>query len=103
MGGIGVAEQGIEVVPDPDGVGPHLIGRPPRIPHRGDGGALRLDLDADMDGVGGVETRHAAILTHAVGNVTDDQYPDFPLFVGQLGGNDTGSSPSDHWWHVSGS
>ena len=65
VGGIGVAEQGIEVVPDPDGVGPHLIGRPPRIPHRGDGGALRLDLDADMDGVGGVETRHAAILTHA--------------------------------------
>ena len=65
MGGIGVAEEGIEVVPDPDGVGPHLVGRPPRIPHRGDGGALRLDLDADMDGGRGIKTRHAAILTHA--------------------------------------
>ena len=56
-----------------------------RIPHRGDGGALRLDLDADMDEVG-IKRAMPRSRHTPVGKVTDDPHPDFPLFVGQLGG-----------------
>ena len=54
-------------------------------PARGDGGALRLDLDADMDG-GRDQERAIRDPDTPVGKVTDDLHPDFPLFVGQLGG-----------------
>ena len=51
--GVGIAVQGIEVVPDPDAVDSELVGGQPRGSQRVDRRGLRMQLDTDF------ETRHA--------------------------------------------
>ena len=48
VGRVGVAEQGIEVVPDPDGVGAHVVGSFGRGAHLCNAHTLGLNLNADL-------------------------------------------------------